>query len=176
MSAVRSPSKSTIKLDAIMHACVAVNPGLTIEVLGLPVELQDRPDMDINAQPIGKEQTIEYARARWREMCRRHGPTTDLDIVIESGAIDGLDVAVVAIYTADGSEIIVLSEGISFPDGALEEALRRGAKTTTAGDIIHERWSHIPANNWHEYFFPNVSRMQQIQSAIERGLRQLAQR
>lgn len=173
MRVVRCPSNSTIKLDAIMAAFVVVNPGSTFEVRGLPVELQDRPDMDINAQPIDKEQTVEYARARWREMCQQHGPTTDLDIVIESGAIDGLDVAVVAIYTTDGNETVVLSEGIKFPDGTFEEALKRSVKTTTVGDIIHERWSHIPANNWHEHFFPYVSRRRQIQYAIERGLRQI---
>lgn len=173
MRVVRCPSKSAIKLDAITHAFVAVDPDLMIDVKGLPVELQDRPDMNISAQPIGKEQTVEYAHARWREMCQQHGSTIDLDIVIESGAIDGLDVAVVAIYTADGNEIVVLSEGIKFPNGTFEEALKRSAKTTTVGDIIHERWSHIPANNWHEHFFPYVSRRRQIQYAIERGLRQI---
>lgn len=173
MRVVRCPSKSAIKLDAIRQAFAVVDPSLAIKVEGSPVELQDRPDMSINAQPVGKGQTIEYARARWREMCQQHGPTTDLDIVIESGAIYGFDVAVVIIHAANGNEIVVLSEGIKFPDDTLEEALKRGAKTTTAGDIIHERCSHIPANNWHEYFIPYVSRRQQIQSAIERGLRQI---
>lgn len=135
----------------------------------MPVELQVRPDLSVNAQPEGEQETVGYARERWREMCLEHGPTTGIDISIESGAIGNLDVAVVILYS-HGNEVVVLSRGIAFPPGVLEEARARGFKTTTAGDIIHERFSHIPSNNWHVHFPPYKSREDQIVEAVVSGL------
>lgn len=171
MRVARSPTGSELKLAAIREALATVWPWIKFEVQAKPVELQARPDLGINAQPEGGAQTQSYVRARWREMCRQHGLVPDLDIVVESGAIDGLDVAVVGIYLPAGNEVIKMSRGIPFPDGTLEEARRRGFKTTTAGDIIHERWGHIPANDWQVHFPPHVARKDQIREAVEAGLR-----
>jgi non-canonical (house-cleaning) NTP pyrophosphatase len=127
--------------------------------------------MSINAQPFGEAETVRYARARRRQMCLEYGQAASTDISIESGAIAGQDVAVVLLYTQSGNEILVLSQGIPFPDDSLEVARERGFKTTTAGDIIHERYPHIPGNSWQVCFPPFISREQQIQEAVERALR-----
>jgi hypothetical protein len=143
------------------------------ELHELPVELQARPDLRINAQPEGELQTVRYARERMHEMCRQYGDTTGIDISIESGAIEGMDVAVVLLRMADGKERVVLSQGVAFPEGTLEEARRRGFKSTTAGDVIHELFANVPANSWQAYFPPNISRETQIADAVEKGLRLL---
>jgi len=170
MFVVRCPSGSPVKLDAIRGALTMVLPDKEIDLQGLPVELQARHDFAVNAQPEGQEETIGYARERWHEMCRQHGAPVDLDISIESGAIGGLDVAVVALYSARGDEIIILSEGIAFPAGSLDEARRRGFKTTTAGDVIHEQYPHVPSNSWQAHFPPHKSREDQIKGAVLDGL------
>lgn len=170
MLIVRCPSSSAIKLNAIRKALENQWAGQSFELRGLPVELQARPDMQINAQPEGKEQTTKYARERLIQMCREHGNALGLDIGIESGAIGNLDVAVIVLRTASGEEVTVLSRGIPFPSGTLEEARRGGFKTTTAGDIIHKKFPNVPANNWHGYFPPGISRDAQIRTAIKEGL------
>lgn len=166
MLIVRCPSSSAVKLNAIKKALGIVLPNEEFNLQGLPVELQARPDLSINAQPEGEEETVGYARERWHEMCRQHGVPTNLDISIESGAINGRDVAATALYSSQGDEVIVLSEGITFPVGTLEEARRRGFKTTTAGDIVHERFPGIPSNSWQQYFSPYKSREEQITEAV----------
>lgn len=173
MPTVRCPSGSAVKINAIKRALAVVRPEEEYEVQGLPVELQARQDMQINAQPEGEEQTTRYARERLLEMCRQHGDTPGIDISIESGAIEGVDVAVILLRTVKGEEEIVLSQGIPFPEGTLEEARRRGFKLTTAGDVIHELFPDVPANSWQVYFPPNVSRETQIVEAVEKGLRLL---
>lgn len=174
MLIVRCPSSSAIKLAAIKTALAAVWPELEYDLRGLPVELQARDDLQIDAQPEGRERTVAYARERMFEMHRRYDDTPGLDISIESGAIDGRDVAVVFLRSATDGEEIVFSVGIPFPEGSLEEARRRGFKTTTAGDVIHERYQDVPANSWQVHFSPFVSREAQIAEAIENGLRRLS--
>lgn len=169
---IRCPSSSSIKLDAIREALQATHPDELFDIQGLPVELQDRSDMTVNAQPEGRDETVKYARLRLREMQRQHGPATGLDIGIESGAIDGFDVTAVVLDSALGEVAMALSQGIMFPEDSLEEAQRRGFKTTTAGDIIHERHPDIPSNNWQEHFPPYISRREQIRDAVIDALRQ----
>ena len=172
MLIVRCPSSSPVKITAIRRALAAALPEREFEVLALPVELQDRPDLEINAQPEGEEQTVQYVHQRRAEMCRQHGDSpAALDITIESGAIDGMDVAVVMLQHGN-QEVIVQSVGVPFPIGTLEAARERGCATTTAGDIIHE-WYQLPANNWHESFPPGISRQMQICNAVIDGLHRL---
>lgn len=170
---IRSPSSSPVKIEAIRLALDVLHLGQPFDVQGLPVELQDRSDLSIHAQPEGHDETIAYARERLRQMHALHGPTPGLDIGIESGAIDALDVACVVVHTRLGEAALALSEGVAFPAGSLEAARARGFKSTTAGDIIHEQHPNIPANNWQEYFPPYISRQQQIQGAIVTALRML---
>lgn len=84
-----------------------------------------------------------------------------------------MDVAVVVMYTADKERVVVLSEGVPFPATALDEARRRGFKATTVGDIIHERDSTIPANDWHSSVIPGMTRTRQIQKAVMNALDQI---
>jgi non-canonical (house-cleaning) NTP pyrophosphatase len=129
----------------------------------------------VNAEPLGLKQTTRYARLRLREMQRQHGPCPKdgLDIAVESGAIDGQDIAIVVIHAPGGSEFITMSRGVAFPGGVLEEAKRRGLKHTTASDIIHEQWPDIPADDWQWRFPGGIPRQQQICEAVVQGLRQL---
>ncbi len=170
---VRTPSKSSVKIEAVTAALAEVWPDRTFDVMGLPVELQDRADLQVDAQPEGLELTVSYANARGDEMCRQHGQPTGIDILIESGAIDGQDVAVIVIRTHDGKKVTSLSQGIDFPAGTLDEARRRGFASVTAGDIIHEQRPDVPSNNWHPFYPPFVTREEQIKGAVVEGLREL---
>ena len=75
---IRSPSSSPVKIEAIRLALDDVRPGQSFDILGLPVELQDRSDLLINAQPEGRDETIAYARERLRHMHAQHGPAPGL--------------------------------------------------------------------------------------------------
>lgn len=172
MRNVRIPSTSGVKREAVEEALKAVWPNDQFTIQCHAVELQDRPDMSVDAQPEGRELTIRYAQERGDELKRQQGETEFIDVLIESGAIDGRDVAVVIIRTHKGEEKVILSEGVPFPQGTLEEARRVGFKTTTAGDIIHERWPSIPSNSWQQYFWPGLSRKEQIRNAVIEGLQQ----
>ena len=139
----------------------------------MPVELQDRDDLNINAEPEGREQTLEYARERLKQMRLEKGPTSGIDISIESGIVNGSDVACIVINNNNGEEVITWSQGVSIPEGALEEARKRGLKTTTVGDIIHEKNPKISAKDWHANFPPYISRQHQIRDAIVVSLHQI---
>ncbi len=174
MRLTRCASKNPIKLGAITDALRITRPNELFDVRGLPVELQSAIGFDVHAQPEGLQQTLLYAQMRLSEMCSQHGLVASLDVVVESGAIDGEDVAVVVLKAPSMREItVVLSRGIPFPPGVLDEARRRGFRAVTAGDVIHEKWPHIPSNNWHEHFPPYVSRRTQIRDAVIQGLQQV---
>jgi non-canonical (house-cleaning) NTP pyrophosphatase len=167
---VRCPSSSKVKREAIEKSFRSIFPGRRCDLQSLPVELQSRADLRVNAQPEGEALTTSYADNRWYEMCKKHGPTTGFDVIVESGAIDGKDVVVVVICTSN-RRIVTLSRGVPFPPGTLEEARRRGFKTVTAGDIIHEQMPEVPNNHWHRFFPPGITREEQIREAIIQNLR-----
>ena len=169
---IRCPSSSSIKLSAIEAAISKLYGNNNYEIQSFPVELQDRQDLNVNAEPVGKEQTLEYARERQKQMHRQHGPTPDIDISIESGIIDGFDVACVVLSNRDGEVAFGWSQGIAIPKGMFEEAQVRGLKNTSVGDIVHEKDPSIPANDWQASFPPYISRQQQIQTAITLLLKQ----
>lgn len=171
---VRCPSSSKIKLDAIKAALYEVGIDKNYELLSIPVELQDRKDLDIHAEPEGEEQTLAYAYERQKQMRLQHGPTTGIDISIESGIIDGQDVACILLSTTNQKDLVVWSQGVPTPKGTFENARTRGLKTTTVGDIIHENNPAIPANNWQGHFPPYISRQHQIQEAVVSALRKIA--
>jgi|GEM_PF-5494016 len=173
---VRLASKSKIKEGGVIDAFALWRPGGAIKPILYPVELQDRSDLEINAQPEGREQTLAYVYARKSAMQAQYGalpPEDGFDVIVESGAIDGEDVAVVLVQTHTGHEAVAFSPGIPFPAGTLEEARRRGFRHTTAGDVIHERHPHIPADDWQHFFEPRMSRRYQIGTAILEALRTL---
>lgn len=170
---LRCASSSDIKLEAVRRGFAQVKPHRGFDLRDLAVELQDRPDLAFDAQPEGKELTITYANARLEELIRRHGPTPGIDFAIESGAIDGMDIAVVAVRSCAAQKATQLSWGVPFPSGTLEEARRRGFKTTTVGKIIHERDNTIPANDWHSSVMPGMTRERQIRGAVIEALHQI---
>ena len=160
---VRVASGSSIKLNAVKGALKQALWDHQLEAC--PTELQNLDAF--NAQPEGREQTEAYACARYRAMCDQYGQNPDgLDVVIESGAIDGQDLAIVLLVFR-GSTYVNVSQPVPFPEGALEAARERGFETTTAGDIIHE-WSKgtVPANDWHPTVMPGMTRERQIAEAL----------
>ena len=166
---VRVASESSIKLGGTRMALDKIH--WASEVMACPTELQDTEGF--NAQPYGLEETRRYVRARYKAMCEKHKANPDgVDIVVESGAIDGKDVACVLvafrgqIYTGE-------SQPVPFPEGALVEAHRRGFKTVTAGDIIHEKLPGVPANNWHHIMVPGMTREKQIAGVLISILRRI---
>lgn len=169
MRIVRVSSASSIKLDAVRSALLEAWPREAFEILPCPTELQDRKDVTFDAQPEGWGAIVTYLRARHEAMVAEYGPTELFDIDVESGAVDGFDVAGVLITTFLGEQFLLRSEGVPFPDGTLEEARRRGFKKTTAGDIIHEWNEDIPANNWQSHYWPYTSRKTQIYRVLVRG-------
>jgi non-canonical (house-cleaning) NTP pyrophosphatase len=172
MAAVFCSSESKLKLIGI-ESGFWLERGEGVQAQGLPVDLPQRADLEVNEQPEGYEQTLMYARARDAAMVAAHPQVQQgIRFSIESGAIDGMDVAIVLAYAGD-REFIAQSQPLPFPEGSLEEARKRGFKTTTAGMIIHEWDSAIPANNWQEYF-TKTSRPQQIAGAVRDVLRQIA--
>ena len=170
---IRCPSASKIKLGAIDEALREALPNRNLQIQSFPVELQDRDDLNINAEPEGREQTLEYARERLKQMRLEEGAPSGIDISIENGIINGFDIACVVINSKDSEEAIAWSQGVAVPNGALEEARKRGLKTTTVGDIIHEKYPKIPAKDWHANFPPYISRQHQIREAIIAALRQI---
>lgn len=170
------------------------NQGLTAaseadtEVIKCPVELQDRPDLEFNAQPYGYNQTVAYAKARLDAMIEEHGTNTSgYDFAVENGAImlngegkvipdeskkpgEIYDVAIVLIRDRNGRERIQASAGVMFPEGTLEEAEYRGFKTTTAGDVIAEWHEGVPSDTWQRHFFPQLPREKQIADTVTAGL------
>lgn len=163
---IRCPSSSPIKLEAIRAAIRELYGQSGYEIQSFPVELQDRQDLTVNAEPFGKEQTLAYARERLKQMRRQHGTAPGLDISIESGIINGFDVACVIFSNKSGEVAFAWSRGVAVPNGAFEEAQAKGLKTTSVGDVIHEKDPSIPANDWQASFPPYISRQQQIQNAI----------
>lgn len=184
----RIASASGCKFTGTSQGLAAADEADT-EVAKCPVELQDRADMEINAQPIGYDQTVAYAKARMDTMIEEYGPNaTGFDFAVESGAIrlapDGsvvpnnveagnwplVDVAIVLIRDSRGREYVQASAGVMFPEGTLEEAIRRGVKTTTAGDVIAEWHEGVPSGTWQAHFFPQLPREKQIADAVAAGL------
>src|SRR2546429_7108586 len=105
---VRSPSSSPRKLSPIRRAWSAEHPRIEVVVRDIPVELQSRSG-SVNAQPIGKAETIRYAQLREDALQRQDSGPWDLDISIESGAIDRKDVAVGLLNPKSGQSVLVLS-------------------------------------------------------------------
>jgi non-canonical (house-cleaning) NTP pyrophosphatase len=170
---IRCPTRSEIKLKAVTSAIKEVLGKNDCQVQSFPVELQDRVDLDVNAEPVGRVQTLKYARERIKQMRLQQGPMIGIDISIESGIIDGFDVACVIVNTIYGETSLVWSQGVKVPDGALEEATARGLKTTTVGDIIHEWYPEIPADDWQGSYSPFITRQQQIQDALIKSLQKI---
>lgn len=172
MSGVFCSSASRLKLTGI-ESGFWLERGEGVRAQGYAVDLPQRDDLEINEQPEGFEQTLAYARARDEAMVAAHPEVKQgIRFSIESGAIDGMDVAIVLAYVGD-KEFVAKSHPLPFPEGSLEEARRRGFKTTTAGMVIHEWQPAIPANNWQEYLTV-MSRPQQIAGAVRQVLQQIA--
>ena len=173
---VNVASGSKIKLDAVERGLSDVFPGASFRIFPMAVELQDR-EGDVNAQPIGRDETVGYARMRVEAMVATYGKA-DVNVAIESGAIGRDDVAAMCVETREGVRTEFLSSAVPFPMittgtgetiDPLEVAKERGVKTTTAGDVIHEYCPDIPGNNWHESVpveAGGMSRTDQIASAF----------
>jgi non-canonical (house-cleaning) NTP pyrophosphatase len=154
-------------------------PRLEYRLIAKPVELHSLPGLEVFAQPL-EDETLAYACSRLQEMQYQHGAPkgNTVDVAIESGAFRQgagyIDQAVVLVFTRDrGEQLAVWSQPVAFPQGTVEEALRRRAseRQITAGQIIRSRHPQIPANNWQQHFPPYLSRHRQISAAVQEALR-----
>lgn len=180
---VNVASDKPVKIEAVRQALSELFPDVDFQIRPCAVRLEEREGLDVNAQPEGEAQTSMYAMMRLSEMIEQYG-RADLNIAIESGAIDGQDVAVIVIESARGrrAKHLLFSEAVPFPTlpnaagemvNTLEEARKRGFKTTTAGKIIQELRPDIPHDAWQEHFESvsgrKLTRVQQIKEALVNG-------
>lgn len=132
MSRIAIGTTSIHKVDALREACARV--GVFVDEL-----VKCKTESGVNEQPVDFEETYTGAKNR-AEKARIAQPDCDLWIGIESGIFRGknvtIDVAVIVILSADGSENVTTSEGILFPEAFVIEAEALGFATTTVGSII----------------------------------------
>lgn len=128
-------STSGIKREALREACAAFGTEVTI----LAFEAPSR----VNAQPVGREETLAGARNRARAalaVC----PRAAFALGIENGLFleDGVwrDAAIAVLLTPLGKEVIVRGPTLPFPAEAVEAAHARGFAAVTVGSIIAERF------------------------------------
>lgn len=136
-------SANRYKLEAVSSALG--------EVFGDEVELDIRSKnvtSQIDAQPVGHEQTIQGALNRLAELRQLvAGFHYDLLVAFENGIysvqIDDtpnwFDLAWVAVADAEGKQVLAHSAGIALEIGDVEKAARYGYKFNTVGKAIAER-------------------------------------
>ncbi len=125
-------STSTHKLEALKEACVKV--GIKAEINVFPSE------SGVNAQPYGLDETYQGAATRARNA--QSADPQAIAVGIENGIVPVgdtcVDLAVIVALTPDGQSFVGTSVGVEFLKEAVQEARKRGFKTTTASDVMAE--------------------------------------
>lgn len=121
-------STSAIKIAA----CQQAFPGAEI----VPVKVPS----GVNEQPMDLE-TLQGAHNRLAA-AREVVPDADFYVAIENGVFDEgsayVDRALVVVEHREGLRYNTTSEGVVFPDAAVDEARRRGLETWTVGKVMQE--------------------------------------
>ncbi len=120
-------STSAVKLDACRRA---FGPDFEIVTVKVP--------SGVNEQPMDLE-TFQGADNRVRA-ARTAVPDADLYVAVENGVFDEesayVDRAVVVIEHQNGLRVQEVSDGVIFPDAAVEETRRRGLDKWTIGKVL----------------------------------------
>jgi non-canonical (house-cleaning) NTP pyrophosphatase len=157
------------KLYAVRETCAL--SGLYAQMYGIPAS------SGVSAQPLGFEETHSGAMARALVARSEHG--CDLAIGIESGVFRfalspvTLDIAVIVLITGENKIIVTSSNGIQFPEDCVEEAYRRGFKTTTVGSVIAERHGGDPTDPQLTLTNGKISRISTLVDALKIAFEQL---
>lgn len=133
-------SRSPIKLEAVRKAVEAL--GLEAEIVGADCASGVPP------QPYGREQTIEGAANRARQVTGVRGDVYAVGIengLVPCGAGRVEDVAYVAVYAPSGRRFIRRSAGVPVPP-PLVEAVLKGGQLVTAGALEAELSGCDPAD------------------------------
>jgi len=160
-------SVSSHKLNAVIEACKRL--GMKAAVSGI------KTTSGQNEQPFGFKET--FSGALTRAMSVRAQNPNAISIGIESGIflLDDffIDMAVIALLTSDGYEIITISGGIELPDSCVKIARERGFASTTVGSVIAEKFGGDSENPHSTLTIGKVSRAMILTDALVIALRQI---
>ena len=160
-------STSVHKLDSVRKACKRL--GMKASVSGI------KTTSGQNEQPFGFKET--FSGALTRAMSVRAQNPNAISIGIESGIflLDDffIDMAVIALLTSDGYEIITISGGIELPDSCVKIARERGFASTTVGSVIAEKFGGDSENPHSTLTIGKVSRAMILTDALVIALRQI---
>jgi len=160
-------SSSKHKIEAVKKACVSVGIDAEFSVTKTPSGVRE--------QPVGFEETFRGALARAKG-ARKADPRA-VAIGIESGIFrfggTTLDMAIIAILTPDGRQIIASSAGFEFPEEYVKIAEARGFESTTVGSVIAEKFGGDSTDPHSALSGGKVSRSEILAEALALGLRQI---
>lgn len=138
-------SLPTVFLVGVGSTNLLKNEGVKMALWSLGIRHFERVALGtasgVNEQPIGEEEA--YKGALNRALAVRAAHPTSYAIGIENALrlVNGVweDFACIVVIRPNGEIISVESETVVFPTEIVEEAKRRGFKTTTAGSVLAER-------------------------------------
>jgi inosine/xanthosine triphosphatase len=140
---------------------------------------------EINEQPVGHKEMIEGALNRIKNAKKTaKGKKFDFVVGIENGIfpieVDGtekwFDVAWVVIENKEDKQSLAVSAGVEFPREFIQEARKKGFKTTTVGSIIAEK-TGCDGTDPHTFLTSNLaSRSKLLEQALKIALGQLQER
>ena len=167
------------KIAAVREAATDVFPETGLNVSGLKVH------SGVHEQAVGHDETLQGAINRLAELKRLvSGTRHDLLVAFQNGIFSmragdkdrWFDMAWVVAEDAEGNQSLAHSTGIEFDAVDVEEARRRGFKTTTTGSVIAER-TGMDATDPHTYLTNEVlSRSDILREALKAALGQLLKR
>lgn len=125
-------SKSALKLAAVRNAVQTT--GRRAGVVGVDTE------SGVHAQPLESEtETGARNRARFAQLTDPGSWAVGIENGLFRSGDAWLDRAVIVLRAPDGREWVRLSDPVTFPEAAVEEARRRGFDKNTAGSVLAEQ-------------------------------------
>lgn len=158
-------STSEHKLNAVREAC---------KKLGIEAYVSGEETYSNQAeQPTGFHCTLRGAINRARGVQRDGFHAIGIESgIFEYGSV-ALDIAIIAIFTANGALIVTNTSGIMFPEEYVVEARRRGFPTTTVGSVIAEKLGGDPTDPHSTLTDGKITRQQLLTDALVVALKQL---
>lgn len=168
-------STSAVKLDACRRA---FGPEVDIVTVKVPSGVSEQP-MD--------QETLQGAHNRIAA-ARVEVPGADFYVAIESGVFDEgtafVDRALVVLEHQTGLRYHTVSDGVIFPDAAVEEARRRGLDKWTVGKVMAEQGTVVSHDDPHltlagrsraEYLYEAVRRAcdEHVQASVDKVIHEM---
>jgi non-canonical (house-cleaning) NTP pyrophosphatase len=173
---------SALKIQAIKNAFASAKEKLAVELVdGSPIKFKfftTNAKSGINEQPIGWEETIKGANNRASNALTL--VKSDLKpravVAIENGVVDlpangehyYMDIGWVVLNDLKtNKQYVSSSTSLSVPAEVVEAAKEKSFKTTTIGDILHERDASISTKDPHSTLLGGVmTRIPLMQQAV----------